>query len=225
MSLPPLHFFIRQKVDLSVAFLALRTYHLVPVVSSSSVAGSKMDFDAEECCWSFDDAVDAEEEFTGLVPEQLDFMEGPPEDEPDVEPAPPTEQADSEPNAGKGLVVLPTSVANDDDSMDASSAGISHPSGSSGEAQQASVSSDAGNGVAEESTGNETSPGRLSPQGSPSEPTAAAEEKAKKFRQVRAKSKVPAEIMPVLPVKTNPHYLESVRAILGSLSFKEDFPM
>ena len=197
----------------------------MPVVSSSSLRSSGMDFDAEEFCWSFDDVVDAEEEFTGLVPEQLDFMEGPREDEPDVEAAPPADKPDSEPTAGNNVVVWPTLVANDEVSMDASAVGTSHPSGSSGEAQQASVSSDAGNGVAEESTGNETTPGRLSPQGSPSEPTAAAEEKAKKFRQVRAKSKVPAEIMPVLPVKTNPHYLESVRAILGSLSFKEDFPM
>ena len=84
-----------------------------------------------------DDAADAEEEFTGLVPEQLDFMEGPPDDEPDAEPAPPTDKPDSEPTAGKSEVVLPTLGADDEVCMDVSAEGTSEPSGSSGEALQA----------------------------------------------------------------------------------------
>ena len=159
-----------------------------------------MDFDDEECGWSFDDAVDEEEDFTCRVPHQLDFMEGPPEEEPDIEPEPPTDKPDPEPTAGSGTVVFPMALENDEGSLDVKTVGPSGASGSSGEALQAIGSRGAGNDVARESTAKEATPEGLSPQGSPSEPTAAAEEKSKKFRRLSRKTKVPVDIVPVRQV-------------------------
>ena len=182
-----------------------------------------MDFGAGEEFWSFEEACDAEEDFTCILPTELDFMQGPPEEEPDMEPVPPTEPSNSEPTAGSYTVVLPTQVEIDGGSADVSALVQSHPPGSSGDAVLPTVSEGAGTEVAQDSTANAQTPGNPRTQAAPREPTALAAGKATKFRRLREKTKLPAEIVPGPRPKAKEDIFAPVRALITCATVKEEW--
>ena len=182
-----------------------------------------MSFGADEEMWSFEDACDAEEDFTCMLPTEPDFMEGPPEEEPDQEPSPPRERSNSEPTAGSDTVVLPMEVEDDGGSADVSAMDQSLPPGSSGDAVLPTVSEGAGNEVAEDSTANAETPEHRTTQGPPGEPTAAAGGNARKFKRLREKTKVPAEVVPMPRPKRTDDVFAPVRALLSFVTIKEEW--
>ena len=221
---PPMHSFTDFDVELLRShFCSEGSPSGEPTASTGSVAAGVMDFGEDETLWSFEDACDAEEDFTGIAPQELDFMEGPPEEEPDMEPAPLREESNSEPTAGCHAVVLPMDVEVDAGSADVSAMDQSHPSGSSGDVALPIVSEGAGNGVAQDSTANAETPGHRRRQDPPSEPTAAEAGNAPKFRRVQEKTKVPGGVVPVPRPHAKDDMFAPVRGLLASVSVKEEW--